>query len=57
MKEYQKRINLLDNTWNQPSKIRTGNWDEINDESRRTYYTYYTSIVKLKTTKNYNVKI
>ena len=57
MKECQKRINLLDNTWNQPSKIRTGNWDEINDESRRTYYTYYTSIVKLKTTKNYNVKI
>ena len=29
--EYQKIINLLDN---QPSKFRTKNWLEINDESR-----------------------
>ena len=35
--EYQKIENLLDNTWNQPSKFRTKNWVEINDESRGTY--------------------
>ena len=35
--EYQKIENLLDSTSNQPSKFRTRNWDEINDESRRTY--------------------
>ena len=32
--EYQKIINLLDNTPNQPSKFRTKNWVEINYESR-----------------------
>ena len=37
--EYQKMINLLDNTPNQPSKSRTKDWVEINDESRGTYYT------------------
>ena len=35
--EYQKKINLLDNTPNQSSKFETKNWIEINDESRRTY--------------------
>ena len=34
--EYQK-INLLDNTSNQPSKFRTKHWLEINDESRGEY--------------------
>ena len=34
--EYQKIANLLDNTSN-PSKFRTKNWIEINDESRGTY--------------------
>ena len=34
--EYQKIINLLDNTPNQPSKIRTKSWIEINDDSRGT---------------------
>ena len=28
---------MLDNTSNQPSKFRTKNWVEINDESRGTY--------------------
>ena len=32
--EFQKIINLLDNTPNQPSKFRINNWVEINDESR-----------------------
>ena len=33
--EYQKIANLIDdNTLNQPSKFRTRNWVEINDESR-----------------------
>ena len=35
--EYQKIINLLDETTNQSSELRTRNWVEINDESRRTY--------------------
>ena len=35
--EYQKIINLLENTRNQLSKFRMKNWDEVNDESRRTY--------------------
>ena len=30
--EYQKIINLLDDTTNQPSKFRTRHWVEINDE-------------------------
>ena len=35
--EYQRIVNLLDNASNQPSKFRTRNWVEINDESRGTY--------------------
>ena len=35
--EYQKVANLLDGASNQPSKFRTKNWVEINDESRGTY--------------------
>ena len=35
--EYQKVIYLLDNTLNQPSKFRTKNWVQLNDESRGTY--------------------
>ena len=34
--EHQKIINLLDNTPNQLSKLRTNNWVEINDELRGT---------------------
>ena len=30
--EYQKMANLLDDTTNQPSKFRTRNWAELNDE-------------------------
>ena len=37
--EYQKIINLLGNTPNQPTKFRTKNWFEINDGSRGTYNT------------------
>ena len=35
--EYQKIANLLDSASNKPSKFRTKNWVEINDESRGTY--------------------
>ena len=35
--EYQKIANLLDTESNQPSKFRTRNWVEINDEARGTY--------------------
>ena len=47
--EYQKIANLLDdNKSNQPSKFRTKNWVEINDESRGTYNV--NSQMKFKTT-------
>ena len=45
--EYQKVINLLDNTSNRLSKFRTKNWVKINDESRRTYSV--NSDIKFKT--------
>ena len=35
--EYQKIINLLENTPNQPTKFRTKIWFEINYDSRGTY--------------------
>ena len=36
--EYQEIANLLDDaSSNQPSKFRTKNWIEVNDESRGTY--------------------
>ena len=35
--EYQKIANLLNNESNKPSKFRTRNWVEINDEARGTY--------------------
>ena len=34
--EYQKIVNLLNDKSNQPSKFRTRNWVEINDEARGT---------------------
>ena len=34
--EYQKIINMIDDTKNQLSKFRTRNWIQINDESRET---------------------
>ena len=37
--EYQKIINLLDDTTNQPSKFRTRNWVEKNDESKESMIT------------------
>ena len=46
--EYQKMINLLDNTPDQPSKFRTKNWAEINDESKESYSTG--NDIKFKTT-------
>ena len=46
--EYQKIANLSDNTSNQPSRFRTKNWVEINDESREVYTTG--SVIKFKTT-------
>ena len=47
--EYQQIANLIDdNTLNQPSKFRTRNWVEINDESRGAYNV--NSQIKFKTT-------
>ena len=45
--EYQKIINLSENTPNQLSKFRTKNWVNINDESRGTYNV--NSQIKFKT--------
>ena len=46
--EYQKIANLIDDTSNQPSKFRTRNLIEINDESRGAYNV--NSQIKFKTT-------
>ena len=46
--EYQKIANLIDDTSNQPSKFRTRNWVEINEESRGVYNAG--SQIKFKTT-------
>ena len=46
--EYQKIANLIDDTSNQPSKFRTRNWVEINDEPRGAYNV--NSQIKFKTT-------
>ena len=46
--EYQTIANLIGDTSNQPSKFRTKNWVEINDESRGTYNV--NSQIKFKTT-------
>ena len=47
--EYQKIANLIDdNILNQPSKFRTRNWIEINDESKGAYNV--NSQIKFKTT-------
>ena len=46
--ECQKMANLIDDTSNLPSKFRTKNWVEINDESRGTYNV--NSQIKFKTT-------
>ena len=44
----QKKANLTDDASNQPSKFKTKNWVEINDESRGTYIV--NSQIKFKTT-------
>ena len=35
--EYQITANLIDDASNQPSRFRTKNWFQIDDESRETY--------------------
>ena len=45
--EYQKIANLIDDASNQPSKFRTKNWVEINDESKGAYNV--NSQIKFKT--------
>ena len=35
--EYQKIANLLNDESNKPSRFRTRNWVEVNDETRVTY--------------------
>ena len=47
MMEYQKRINLLDKALNQPSRSKTKNWVEINDDAHKTYNT--NSQIRFKT--------
>ena len=46
--EYQKIVHLIDDASNQPSKFRTKNWVDINDESRGTYN--INSQIKFETT-------
>ena len=48
--EYQNIADLSENASNQPSKFRTRNWIEINDDSRGTYtdadITFETTMLK-----------
>ena len=44
--EYQKIINLLDNTSNQPFNFRVKNLVEINDQSKGVYNTNSDIILK-----------
>ena len=46
--EYQENINLIDNATNQPFKLRTRNWVEINYESKGKYDN---SNIRFKTSK------
>ena len=46
--EYQKIVNLIDDASNQPSKFRTKDWVQINDESRGT--DNVNSQIEIKTT-------
>ena len=46
--EYQKIINMLCNTNNQPSKFKTKNWVEVSDDVSATYNT--NSQIKFKIT-------
>ena len=46
--EYQKIINLVDNTPNQLSKFRTKSWIKTNDQSKGVYNT--NSYITFKTT-------
>ena len=48
--EYRKIENLIDGAINEPSKFRTKNWVEINDESRETYKV--NSQIKFKTKRS-----
>ena len=45
---YQKIINFVDNTPNQPCQFKTKNWIQINEKSCETYST--NSQIKFKTT-------
>ena len=48
--EYQRIRNLLVDTASQPSKFRTRNWVEVNDELRRTYN--FNSYIKFMTIRS-----
>ena len=45
--EYQKIVNLLNTESNQPSRFRTRNWVDINDNARGNYF--YTKQIRFKT--------
>ena len=45
--EYQKILNLLDNTPNQPTKFRANNWVKLNDDLNGKHNT--NSQIKFKT--------
>ena len=50
--ESQRIINLLDNTLNQPSKFRTRNWVEINNDSCANFNTNSQIILKMTMPKS-----
>ena len=46
--QYQKILNLLENTRHQKSEFRTKNWVEVNDESSGRYMLTVKSNLKLR---------
>ena len=50
--ESQRIINLLDNTLNQPSKFRTRNWVEINNDLCANFNTNSQIIFKMTMPKS-----
>ena len=46
--EYQEITNLLDSTPNKPTKFRTKNWVEINDDSHGSITLIVKLILKLQ---------
>ena len=48
--KFEKIINLLESMNNQSFKVRTKNWDEVNDDARRTFCDYSVAYILVNRT-------